>query len=49
MTSAHYRIFSVIAVKLNECYSVSYLYASNATNDKDADPLSGEPVNVPRP
>ena len=48
MRSVHYRIFSVIAVKLNECYSVSYLYASNATTDKGVDPLSGEPLNVPR-
>ena len=46
--SVHYRIFSMIAVKLSECYSVSYLYASNAATDKGADPLGGGPVSFPR-
>lgn len=41
--------FLVIAMKLNGCYLYeSYLYASNATADKGADPLSSETVNVPK-
>ena len=39
--------FLLIAVKLNECYCMAYLYASNATIEKGADPLSGEPVIFP--
>jgi hypothetical protein len=40
--------FSATAVKLSQCYSVSYLYASNAATDKGADPLGGGPMSDPR-
>jgi hypothetical protein len=36
------------AIKLDETYCVSYLYDSSGTTHKSADPLSGQPVNIPR-
>ena len=46
--SVHYGMFLVIAIKLSENYCVAYLYAWNRTTEKDADPLMGQPVSIPR-
>ena len=36
------------AIKLDETFCVSYLYESGGTTHKGEDPLSGQPVNIPR-
>jgi hypothetical protein len=42
------RNFLVIAIKLSESYCVSYLCSWNGTIEKSVDPLSGQPMNIPR-